>query len=140
MAKDPAMLWYWADWHSGTATMSRFLKGCYMDLLHAQFNSGPLSLEEIKTVLGSDFGTSWPTVQKKFKKSPDGLFFNERLEAEKEKRKKFTDSRKKNLSKPKDSHMEPHMESHMGTHMDSHMENANGNINKYSFEYFNHLG
>ena len=40
MAKDPAMLWYWADWHSGTATMSRFLKGCYMDLLHAQFNSG----------------------------------------------------------------------------------------------------
>lgn len=140
MAKDPAMLWYWADWHSGTATMSRFLKGCYMDLLHAQFNSGPLSLEEIKTVLGSDFGTSWPTVQKKFKKSPEGLFFNERLEAEKDKRKKFTDSRRKNLSKPKDSHMEPHMESHMGTHMGSHMENANRNINKYSLAYFNKQG
>lgn len=74
-------MWYWADWHGGTFTFSRHLKGCYMDLLYAQFNSGRLSLEEIKTILGSDFGPAWPTLQKKFIKGPDGLFYNEKLEA-----------------------------------------------------------
>jgi hypothetical protein len=94
MAKDPAMLWYWSDWHSGTSLLTRFLKGCYMDLLHAQFNNGRLSLEEIKTCLGSDFGQVWPALQKKFKQDDNGLFFNERLELEKEKRKAFTESRR----------------------------------------------
>ena len=103
MAKDPAMLWYWSDWHSGTTLMSRFLKGCYMDVLHAQFNHGHLSLEEIKTCLGSDFGTTWPALQKKFKQDEHGLFFNERLEEEKNKRKAFTDSRRNNrLDKKKE--------------------------------------
>jgi hypothetical protein len=88
MAKDPAVLWYWNDWHSGTILMSRFLKGCYIDILHAQFNHGPLSLEEIKTCLGSDFGSSWPAIQKKFKQTEEGLFFNERMECEKVNRKK----------------------------------------------------
>lgn len=99
MAKDPAMLWYWSDWHSGTSIMSRFFKGCYMDILHAQFNNGPLSLEEIKVCLGSDFGTSWPAIQKKFKQTTEGLFFNERLEHEKEKRKEFSKSRRENINK-----------------------------------------
>lgn len=93
MGKDPAMLWYWAEWHSGTCLMSRFLKGCYMDILHAQFNHGHLSLEEIKTCLGSDFGSVWPTIQKKFKQDPNGLFFNERLELEKNKRANFIATR-----------------------------------------------
>lgn len=125
MSKDPAMLWYWNDWFSATTLYSRFLKGCYMDLLHAQFNNGRLSLEEIKTCLGSDFGTSWPTIQKKFKQDEKSLFFNERLEREKEKRKTFTESRRSNLSKK--PHMEHHMEPHMGTHTDSRMENENRN-------------
>ena len=95
MAKDPAFLFYPGDWQGGTSTMSRFIKGCYMDLLIAQFNSGPLSLEEIKTVLGSDFGPSWPTLQKKFKQA-SGLFFNERLEVEKTKRAEYSKSRREN--------------------------------------------
>lgn len=98
MAKDPAMLWYWNDWNGGTLTFSRHLKGCYIDVLSAQFNSGPLSLEEIKTVLGSDF-SAWGTIQKKFAQTSTGLFFNERLEAEKEKRKAFTESRRQNRRK-----------------------------------------
>lgn len=119
MAKDPAMLWYWSDWNSGTIILSRFLKGCYMDLLHAQFNSGHLSLEEIKTVLGSDFGTAWPALQKKFKADDAGKFFNERCEAEQIKRANFTASRRKNLESL-------HTETHMDTHTDKRMENANG--------------
>lgn len=111
MAKDPAVLWYWNDWNGGTCTMSRFLKGCYMDLLHAQFNNGNLSLDEIKTILGSDFGSSWSTLQKKFKQDDKGLFFNERLVFESNKRKKFSSSRQENLKG--------------SLHMVYHMENEN---------------
>ena len=122
MAKDPATLWYWNDWHGGTITFSRHLKGCYVDLLYAQFNEGHLSLDEIKTVLGSDFGSAWPTLQKKFKVDNDGLFYNERAEIEKNKRIAFTESRKNNLK----SHKQPHMK----THKESLMENENENRNR----------
>lgn len=116
------MLWYWADWNSGTVALSRFLKGCYMDLLHAQFNTGRLSLEEIKIVLGSDFGQAWPTLQKKFTVDKAGKYFNERLELEKNKRAAYTASRRKNLES---SHMETHMDSHTAKHMDNINQNAN---------------
>jgi len=108
MAKDPSVLWYWNDWQGGTITLSRHLKGCYMDLLHAQFNNGHLSLDEIKTVLGSDFGSTWPTLQKKFKTDEKGLFFNERLVFEIDKRSKYSKSRRDNLKGK--VHMYPHME------------------------------
>lgn len=87
--KDPAFLFYPGDWQGGTMTMTRHMKGCYIDLLVAQFNSGPLSLEEIKTVLGTDFAV-WGSLSKKFKRTDDGLFFNERLATEKAKREKFS--------------------------------------------------
>lgn len=119
MAKDPAMLWYWNDWNSGTVTLSRYLKGCYIDVLHAQFNNGHLSLEEIKTVLGSDFESSWPTLQKKFETDQNGLFFNKRLEQEQEKRRAFTESRRTNR-----------MSTHMNKHMIAHMENENEDVNR----------
>jgi hypothetical protein len=124
VAKDPAVLWYWADWHSGTTTLSRFLKGCYMDLLHAQFNNGRLTISEIKTVLGVDFAQAWHTLQKKFKQDEAGLFYNERAEIEKAKREKFVKSRSNNL---KSSHTKHHMESHMGNHMEPHMDNVDVN-------------
>lgn len=118
MAKDPAFLFYPGDWMGGTATFSRFLKGCYMDVLIAQFNSGHLSLEEIKTVLGSDFGAAWPTISKKFEQDRKGLFFNVKLETEKEKRKAFTASRGANrkgkgntISTSYEKDMNPLMES-----------------------------
>ena len=122
MAKDPAVLWYWGDWYSGTSLMSRFLKGCYMDLLHAQFNNGRLSLEEIKICLGSDFGTSWPTIQKKFTRDENGMFFSERLEREKNKREEFCKSRSNNKSGRKKSYDKSH-----DKHMINHMENENEN-------------
>lgn len=122
MAKDPAFLFYPGDWQGGTATFSRFLKGCYMDILIAQFNSGPLSLEEIKTVLGSDFGTSWPTLQKKFR-SENSLFFNERLETEKIKRKDYSKSRSDNRN-GKSTYDATYVK-HMSTHMENENENRN---------------
>lgn len=124
MAKDPAVLWYWSDWRGGTGTFTRHLKGCYMDLLDAQFNSGPLSIDEIRIVLGADFGQAWPALQKKFTVTNTGLFYNKRMEDEKEKRKKFTESRRKNLLSPKKNQ---HMDLHMGPHTGDRMENEDEN-------------
>ena len=128
MAKDPAMLWYWNDWHSGTVTLSRFLKGCYIDLLHAQFNSGHLSLEDVKTVLGPDFSQSWDILKKKFEQDSAGLFFNKRLEEEKNKRMAFTKSRRDN--KLKSLTYDRSHEKHMIHHMENENENINDNENK----------
>lgn len=124
MAKDPAVLWYWNDWNGGTSTFTRHLKGCYIDLLSAQFNSGRLSLAEIKTVLGADFGPCWPTLQKKFRKDENEMYYNERMEEEKEKRRKFTEGRRKNLDSKKITHMHDHVSNDMGGHMENEIENG----------------
>lgn len=109
MAKDPACLFYWENWAGGTSTFTRHLKGCYMDLMNAQFNNGPLTLDEVKTVLASDFGSAWPTLQKKFCVTPGGLFFNERLQREMDKRAAYTKSRRENLESKTSKHMDNHM-------------------------------
>lgn len=99
MAKDPAFLWYPGDWLGGTMTFSRSHKGAYMDLLMAQFNNGHMGLQDIKTILGeSDFNEMWESkLKKKFKIDENGLFYNEKLENEIVRRKRFTDSRHENL-------------------------------------------
>lgn len=90
MAKDPAVLWYWNDWSGGTITLSRYAKGCYMDLLHAQFNNGHLSDAEVRTVLSQDYGQYWPLLSKKFAKDSDGNYYNCRLDEEIQRRKIFS--------------------------------------------------
>lgn len=133
MAKDPACLFYWNDWQGGTVTMTRHQKGCYMDLLHAQFNTGHLSLEQIRAVLGVDFDSNWGAIESKFVRDEAGKFFNEKLDNEKERRQKFTKSRAENLaSKPEDSshkgdHMKDHMETHTGDRMEIEIRNRNKN-------------
>src|SRR5690348_13946350 len=89
MAKDPAFLFYPNDFSAGTALLTRHQKGCYMDLLIAQFNHGHLSLENIRTVLGNDFAV-WGSLSKKFAQDATGNFFNERLETEMDKRKDYS--------------------------------------------------
>lgn len=98
MAKDPAFLFYPGDWMGGTMTMSRHMKGCYIDLLIAQFNNGPLSLETIKVVLGTD-QASWTVLSKKFKQDSDGNFFSEKLATEIEKRKNFCNKQRERVKK-----------------------------------------
>lgn len=132
MAKDPATLWYWNDWHGGTITLSRHLKGCYMDLLHAQFNNGPLSLEEIKTVLGSDF-SAWDALRKKFSKNENGLFFNERMELEKVKRAKHSAKQKQNVLK----RWGKTLDTYDGNTMVLPLENENESLNENDLNFLN---
>jgi len=122
MNKDPAFLFYPGDWLGGTMTFNRSHKGAYMDLLMAQFNNGHMEPQDIKTVLGIDFDEMWEKkLKSKFVKDGDGKYYNSKLENEVLKRKKFTESRRKNLLGEK---------SHMDNHMSSHMENENENVNK----------
>lgn len=125
MAKDPAILWYFDHWSGGTVGFNRHMKGCYMDLLNAQFNIGPLSLEEIKNVLGNDFAV-WGVLSKKFQKNPEGLFFNEKMESEKLKRKNFVLSRNNN---PEGKNKPPEKNGHTGGHMTPLPVNVNVNVN-----------
>ena len=126
MAKDPAFLFYPGDYVSGTMGMTFEEKGAYMDLLMLQFNRGHMNTHMIQHTVGH----LWEQVKCKFIQDDLGLWYNVRLDVEKDKRKTFTESRRNNM-KPKDkpSYEAPY-ETHMQHHMDSHMENVNENINK----------
>lgn len=120
--KDPAFLFYPGDWLGGTMLLTRHQKGCYMDILMAQFNTGHLSLDQIKLLLGPDYSV-WATLQSKFRQDPAGLWFNEKLETEIIKRKNYSKSRSENRKKS-------HEQSYDNTHdksYEKHMENVNVN-------------
>lgn len=111
MAKDPAFLFYPGDWLSGTMGMTFEEKGAYMELLVAQFNRGHMT----EHMIGHMIGQLWVKIQDKFVKDSLGLWYNTRLDQEKNKRKAFTDSRKnnregKNQYSKKRGHMTYHME------------------------------
>jgi uncharacterized phage protein (TIGR02220 family) len=127
MAKDPAFLFYPGDWLGGTQLFNRYHKGCYMDLLMAQFANGRLTLEDIQTVLGNDdYVKYWESkLRAKFKVDENGLFYNEKLETEIIKRKKFVGSRTENLNGDKKT--ETDKVKHKGNHKRPQMENENDN-------------
>lgn len=127
MAKDPAFLFYPADWLSGVMGMTFEQKGAYFELLIYQFNNGKFSLAQAKQVLGICFSSVWEVVGKKFK-NESGLLWNERLQLEIDKRKNFTNSRRinalgKKTNNKKTKAQAKHMHKHMGN------ENTNRNIN-----------
>ena len=118
MAKDPAMLWYPGDWISGTQGMTFEEKGAYMESLMFQFNNGHMA----EHMIGRMVGQLWGQIKHKFKVDSNGLWYNERVDLEKEKRKSFTDSRKNNLQ-GKNQYSK-------NGHTTSRMENENINVNK----------
>jgi hypothetical protein len=127
--KDPAFLFYPGDWQGGTMHMTHLEKGCYMDLLMLQFNRGKFTEAQAKHMLQSSFDVAWATIQEKFK-CENGLYWNERLYLEKEKRAKFTESRRNNAKRVTDDNAsEKHMLKDMDEHTDKRMEDENINSN-----------
>ncbi len=119
MAKDPAFLFYPGDWQGGTTGMSFEEKGAYMDVLMMQFNRGHMTEHMIRHVIGQ----LWVNIQCKFVQDSEGLWFNERLELEKDKRKSFVNSRFNNKN-GKNQYLKKE------GHMTSHMVNGDCIINK----------
>ena len=88
--KDPAVLFYPADFLSATLLWSDAEIGMYFKLLCLQFLQNGLTLEEIETVCGDN-----KKVRSKFQECEDGLYRNPRMAEEAEKRRLFTESRRK---------------------------------------------
>lgn len=130
MAKDPAFLFYPGDWLGGTLGMTLEEKGAYMEVLMLQFNRGHMEGHMIGQVIGQ----IWDKIKHKFVQDEKGLWFNERLELEKQRRKDYTASRKNNL-KGKNQYTKGKKRGRMT----SHMENENEDVNKDKDKIYNRL-
>ena len=127
MSKDPAFLFYPNDYIGGTMGMTFEEKGAYMELLMMQFNRGHMTSH----MIGQTVGQLWGNLQVKFIQDPDGLWYNVRLEEEQIKRRKYSESRRNNLSGlNKYTNNTQKKGGHMEGHMEAHMENENINENK----------
>ena len=89
MAKDPAFLFYTGDFTTGTQFFSDDQLGKYLRLLMAQHQHGRLTEKQINFISQKD-----EDILLKFKIDETGLYYNERLEVEINKRKAFSESRR----------------------------------------------
>jgi uncharacterized protein YdaU (DUF1376 family) len=121
--KDPAFLFYPNDWIGGTMGMTFEEKGAYMEVLMLQFNRGHMTTH----MVGQLVGQLWLNVEAKFRQDDEGLWYNERLEEEQEKRQTFTKSRNNNLSGKNQHSLKPVFD---GGHTTSHMEDEDEDVNK----------
>lgn len=124
MAKDPAFLFYPNDFDAKTKFFTDEQVGIYLRLLIAQFQHGHLSERQVNHICK----THDTDVLSKFDRDADGNYYNERLEFEIERRKKYTESRKLNRNrKNKSSHMKNISDSYV-QHMENENENENSNV------------
>lgn len=138
MAKDPAVLFYTSDFLLGTAFFTDEQTGQYIKLLCHQHQSGHIPKDFMLQILKSNDNPTWG----KFITDENGLYFNKRMEEEIQKRKNYSESRKKNISKRYEHTQETTREP---TYVDTsvlHMVNENEdvnidkNIDKEGFENF----
>lgn len=111
MSKDPAVLFYTSDFLTGTLTMSNEDVGKYIRLLCLQHQKGRLTEQDMYYICT----TYVKEVFEKFKKSEDGLYYNERLEHETNRRKNYSESRRKNICKRYEPTYVVHMETETET-------------------------
>ena len=90
--RDPAYLFYSSDFLTGCASLTMEERGQYISLLCLEHQLGRLSEKTIRLSVGSVS----VDVMDKFQQDENGLFFNERLEIEIEKRANFIDTRRNN--------------------------------------------
>ena len=95
-------------------------KGAYITLLCFLADRGELKVEEVERLVPEHI---WKNISGKFIEKK-GKIHNKRLKEEIEKRRKYTESRRKNLMLYK------HMYPHMREHMENVNENENRNINE----------
>lgn len=131
MAKDPAFLFYPNDFESKTKMLTNEQVGIYLRLLITQFQYGHLTEKMFKFYCPNmdEEILSYFTVDN------EGKYYQDRLDEEIEKRKKFTSSRRNNLKgtnqySKKNIDKTSHMDGHMTTHMEDVNENVNVNRNK----------
>lgn len=90
MSKDPAFLFYASDFLTGVSDLSMDERGVYITLLCLQHQKGRLT----KKVIGLCGGNATADVLAKFRQDENGLFYNERLEVEIDKRKQHAEKQR----------------------------------------------
>lgn len=125
MAKDPAFLFYPNDYIGGTLGMTFEEKGAYIELLMVQFNRGHMTTHMIAQTVGQ----IWESIKSKFVQDENGLWYNQRLELEKQRRMDFTESRRNN-KEGKNQYTKGHKKGHMTSHMENENKNIDNNLNK----------
>ena len=120
--KDPAVLFYTSDFLSGTTFMPDDQKGRYITLLCLQHQHGRFTHEDFFAVAKE---TDTKLIEK-FDIDDDGLYFNARMETEATKRRRYSDSRRRNrMSKTQEKDVSEHMSNDMKAHMGNENENRN---------------
>lgn len=118
MSKDPAFLFYSSDFLTGTMFMDNEQVGKFIRLICAQHQKGRLTEKDMLKICV----THDEDIFSKFAVDGAGLYYNERLEQEVEKRKAYSESRRNNRKKKEDM-------SDTSLSYVPHMENENENEN-----------
>ena len=125
MAKDPAVLFYYESFMVGTQFMTDDEVGKYIRLLCLQFDKGHMSKELVLTVCKANEIPN--SIKSKLLLDDDGLYYNERADIEKEKRRKFVSSRKHDKSLAKHT---PITSEALASHTININKDINRDINK----------
>jgi len=133
--KNPAVLLYTADFVTGTLFMSNEEVGAYIRLLCMQHQKGHLSKNEIQQICKTENILNSVIIH--FKIDENNLYYNERMDLEKEKRQKYSESRANNRKKKEEKNNKD-MKNISKTY-EKHMENENDNINNNIKEIINYL-
>lgn len=120
MAKDPAVLFYYQDFLVGTEFMSDDEVGKYIKILCHLADKGRLTKNHILNICKTSVIAE--NILEKLKVDSGGFYYNQRMLEEKEKRLKYSESRRNNRIGHKDM-------MNISNTYDKHMENENENIN-----------
>lgn len=93
MAKDPAVLFYYSDFLTGTAFMTDEEVGQYIRLLCHQADKGRLTKKQVLSVCKANAIPE--SIQEKLVVDENGLYYQRRMEEEKIKRSNYVESRRK---------------------------------------------
>jgi len=93
--KDPAVLFYTDDFLAGTMTMTNVQVGKYIRLLCLQHQQGHLPERTMLRVCKKPDADIWS----KFQQDDNGLFYNQRMEEESEKRQMHIEKQRENALK-----------------------------------------
>ena len=127
MAKDPAVLFYPSDFIGSTALWTDADVGKYIRLLCYQHINGGLLPDDFDRVCECS-----ERVRAKFELHEDGLYYNSRMLSETQRRKAYSESRSKNVSKRYHNNSIADEVTYEPTYvedMNLHMGNRNININ-----------
>lgn len=122
MAKDPAFLFYYDRFISGTYTMTDEQVGQYIRLLCVQANKGYITVSHMNNICK----THDKEVISKFTEIGEGKFVNEVLAGIMDQRRVFTESRRNNRKGKKNDEQV----NNMSESYDEHMVNKDVNLNK----------